>query len=362
MNKELIEKYYRNNCSEEELITVLTWFEKSSETIDGKSLLFSTWEEMTDGDEKQTPNLDFILNRIHHQVNLKKTEDLLNTYPQGVKKFKKREYFITILTRVAAILLIPILIYGGYISYKYDATKHQQAQIAPPFYEITSSLYSITKVALPDGSFVWLNHGSILKYPALFTRDTRIVELKGEGYFEVTHNARIPFIVKAGDIEAIARGTAFNIAAYSDDDMIETSLINGKVELSRVKPDGEREHLFNMKPNDLTIYNKVSHEMKSFVIEDDRNYSWKEGKLKLIEEPISEVAKLLSRRYNSDFKITDQKLHELTFSATFENESLPEVLKLLSLAMPLNYTLTEPKKLADGTFSKMKVILSYRRK
>jgi ferric-dicitrate binding protein FerR (iron transport regulator) len=362
MNKELIEKYFKNNCSEDELITVLAWFEKSAETADGKSFLYNTWEEMAGDDEKQTSNLDIILHRIHHQVNLKKTEELLNEPPQEDNNSSKREYFIKIFTRIAAILLIPVLVYGVYISNKYDTVKQQQALIIPAYYEITSSFDALTKVALPDGTKVWLNYGSTLTYPASFKGDTRKVELKGEGFFEVAHNTSIPFIVKAGDLEVVARGTAFNIAAYADDDRIETSLINGKVELSRVKPDGEIVSLKNMKPNDLIIYNKANHETESFVIEDDRNYSWKEGKLKLIQEPLVETIKLLGRRYNTDFKIKDNKLLELTFSATFVNESLPEVMKLLSIATPVNYTITEPKKLADGTFTKRKVVLSSRNK
>ena len=361
MNKELIEKYFRNNCSEEELITVLAWFENTAWTTDGKSFLFNAWEEMADEDEKQTMDLDHILHRIHHQVNLKKTEDLLIEPTQEEIKSRKIQYFIQILVRIAAVLLVPILIYGVYISYKYEEIK-QQAQSVSPYYEVTSSFDAITKVALPDGSTVWLNYGSTLTYPASFKGNSRKVQLKGEGFFEVAHNSRIPFIVKAGDIEVVARGTAFNITAYPDDDRVETSLINGKVELSRLKPDGEIVSLLNMKPNDLIIYNKANHKIKSLIVEDDRNYSWKEGKLKLIEKPLNETIKLLGRKYNADFTIKDHKLHELTFSATFVNESLPEVMKLLSIATPVNYTITEPKKLADGTFTKRKVVLSSRNK
>lgn len=361
MNKELIGKYYRNNCSEDELITVLAWFEKSAETTDGKAFLFNSWEEMTDDDEKQISNLDVILHRIHHQVNLKKTENLLSGYPQENNKIKKREYFIKILSRVAAILLIPIFIYGVYISYKFEEIK-QQALATSPYYEVTSSFDAITKVTLPDGSTVWLNYGSTLMYPVSFKGNTRKVELKGEGFFEVAHNAKVPFIVKAGEIEVTARGTTFNVAAFPDDDRIETTLINGIVELNRLKPNGEIEPLLKMNPNDFAIYNKENHEVKSIVVDDDRKYSWKEGKLKLIGEPLNEVIKLLGRRFNADFKIKDQKLNELNFSATIINESLPEVMKLLSLATPINYTIVEQEKLIDGTFTKRKVILSYRKK
>jgi len=361
MNKELIKKYFQNKCTKDELVIVIGWFEHTGWTAGGKALMFDVWEEMADEDDKQTMNLDHILNRIHHQVNLKKTEYLLKNFTQTDKKYKRTNYFFKLFKNAAAIFLIPILIYGVYVSYKYEQII-LQAQTTTPFYEVTSSFNDITKVALPDGSAVWLNFGSTLTYPATFTGNTREVQLKGEGFFEVAHNSRIPFVVKVGDIKAIARGTTFNIAAYSDEDLIETSLVTGKVEISRVNPDGKIVSLKIMKPNDLTIYNKTDQNIRSLIVEDDRNYSWKKGKLKLIKKPLNEVIKLLGRRFNADFKIKDQKLHELTFSATFVNESLPEVMKLLSIASPINYTITEQKKLSDGTFTKRLVILSYRKK
>jgi transmembrane sensor len=362
MKKELIEKYLNNSCNEEELSTVLAWFDESAGTPEGKFLLFNIWEEMVDEEENHIMNLDSILHHIHHNVNLKKAEGLLNNTHHDLKKYRRRESFIKILTRVAAILLFPILCFGVYMSYKYETALHGQNMAKPVKYEVSCSFDALTKVALPDGSSVWLNHGSLLKYPSQFTGDTRLVELQGEGYFEVVHNPKKPFIVKSGEIEVLARGTTFNLSAYSGDDQIETSLINGIVELRRVKPGSKAELLSTLKPNDMTTYNKANHEVTSRIIEDDRYYSWKDGKLKFIKAPMSEVTRKLGRWFNADFKIKDPKLLELTFSATFVYEKLPEVLKLLSIASPINYTITEQKKLADGTFTKREVILRYIKK
>ena len=361
MNKELLEKYFKNNCTIEELKTVLAWFENSAWTTDGKSFLFSAWEEMADDNQKLANDIDPILHRIHHQVNLRKTEEIIFSQQQEVKVSKGGKYFIHIFSRVAAVLMIPILCYGLYISHKYEKIINEQTQASQHYYELKSSYDAITKVALPDGSLVWLNYGSILKYPVIFSRDKRVVELIGEGYFEVAHNSEKPFIVKVGEIEVIARGTEFNIAGYPDDNLIATSLINGKVEIGRLQNEGKTAVFFTMKPNDLTIYNKESREVKNFIVDDDRNYSWKDGKLKFIKDPIEKVTKTLGRRFNADFFIKDQKSKELTFSATFVNESLPEIIKLISIATPLKYTITEPKKLADGSYSKRKVVLSYRK-
>ena len=71
----------------------------------------------------------------------------------------------------------------------------------------------------------------------MFQGDSRMLNF-GEGYFEVAHNSKIPFIVKAGEIQIKATGTTFNVMAYPDEDRIETSLINGKVELAMDRPEG----------------------------------------------------------------------------------------------------------------------------
>ncbi len=161
------------------------------------------------------------------------------------------------------------------------------------------------------------------------------VELTGEGYFEVTHNPKIPFIVKAGEIEIKALGTTFNVMAYPDEDRIETSLINGSVELQRTDPDGKVISLLKMKPTDLAIFQKSNNEISTHTINDDRYFSWKDGKLVFNKEPIGEVVKKLSRWFNVDIQIKDPELLELTYTATFVNETLPQVMELLTMVSPV---------------------------
>jgi ferric-dicitrate binding protein FerR (iron transport regulator) len=208
---------------------------------------------------------------------------------------------------------------------------------------------------------VWLNHNSSLKYPAIFQGNNRSVELKGEGYFEVVHNSKIPFIVKAGEVEVIARGTAFNIMAYPDEDKIETSLINGNVELQRTTSGGKLVPLLKMKPTDLAIFQKSNDEVSTRTIIDDRYFSWKEGKLVFNKEPIGEVVKKLNRWFNCDIQIKDPELLDLTYTATFINETLPQVMELMALVSPVRYSISDRKEISSGTFSKRQIILSFRK-
>ena len=361
MNTELLEKYCKNACTEEELSSVLVWFETSARTSEGKSILYKLWEEIPDEDGNDKINYNQLLGRIHHEINLTRSKNLLQKADQDLIRYKRREKFIQIFTRAAAILLFPVLGFGLYMSARYHSARDSQISVNQAYNEVFSSVDAITKVTLPDGSNVWLNHSSSLKYPAMFQGDSRSVELIGEGYFEVVHNSKIPFIVKAGEIQIKALGTAFNVMAYLDEERIETSLIDGQVELQRTEINGKEITLLTMKPTDLAIFQKSNNEISIRTIGDDRYFSWKDGKLVFNEEPISEVAKKLSRWFNVDIQIKDPKLLELTYTGTFVDETLPQVMDLMAMISPVSYSISDRKEISTGTFSKRKVVLGYRK-
>jgi transmembrane sensor len=362
MNKELLEKYCSNSCTEEELSSILDWFEKSADTDERKSLLFKVWNEITDESDNHKTNFDLILNRIHHEVNLAQSKKLLENADKNPIKYKTRKQFMNIVAKAAAILLLPVFSFGLYMSLKYQSIKHDQISVNQAFNEVFSSVDAITKVTLPDGSNVWLNHSSSLKYPAIFQSNTRTVELKGEGYFEVFHNSKMPFVVKAGEIQIKATGTTFNIMAYPDENRIETSLINGQVELEKEEPNGNLVTLLEMKPTDLAIFNKEVKEISTQTINDDRYFSWREGKLVFNGEPMGEVVKKLSRWFNVDIQIKDTELLELEYTATFVHETLPQVMELLALMSPVNYSISNRQEISPGTFTRRIVTLSLRNK
>lgn len=363
MNKELIQKYCNNSCTDEELSIVLAWFEECASTTQGKSLLFQIWDDLDEEVDIKNVSFDLMLDKIHHIANLNQSERLLEKANQNIVKFKRRENFIRILTRVAAVLMIPILVLGLYMSSRYYSFKQDHVLVSQSYNEVFSSVDAITKVTLPDGSMVWLNHSSTLRYPATFREKYRTVELEGEGYFEVAHNPKIPFIVKTGEIEVVALGTTFNIMAYPDEGKIETSLINGSVKLQKVETDGSIVQLLNMQPTDLAVYNKSNNQISKRNIFDDRYFAWKDGRLIFNEEPMGEVVKKLSRWFNVDIKIKDPELLEITYTATFVQETLPQVLELLTMMSPVSYSISNREEInSSKSFSKREVILSYKKK
>ncbi len=358
VNKELLNKYCNNSCTETELLTILEWFRESSMTSEGKSIFFKVWEEMNEDDVTPEINFDLILDRIHHKVNLNQSKPTLMTAPQ-IRKEKMRADFVLFITRVAAILLLPVLVFGLYMYTNYKSDKKLLSALDESYNEVFSSSDAITKVTLMDGSNVWLNHNSSLKYPVVFHGNDRRVELKGEGYFEVASDKDNPFIVNTGELEIMAIGTTFNIMSYPEEDRIETSLIEGVVKLHRIDPEGNLIPDIGLKPTNLATFNKMSKEINIRDIDDDRYFSWKEGKLVFNGEPMDEVARKLSRWFNVDIVIGDPELYELDYTATFVNETLPQVLELIALMSPVSYSISDREQTDKGTFARRRVVMSY---
>jgi transmembrane sensor len=360
MDIELLRKYINNCCTSEELSNVLTWFTESACTNEGKAILYKVWEELYDEDIDTTINFDLLLDKIHHKVNISESKKLIVKAGQDLINYKKREFLVTIITKAAAILLLPVMGFGLYMYINYQSVRNTLNSAKLSYNEVVSSVDAITKVSLPDGSYVWLNHSSSLKYPAKFQGDSRTVELTGEGYFEVVHDSKIPFVVKMKEIQIVAHGTTFNILAYPDEDRIETSLINGNVEMQMPKPGGKSVTVLKMKPTDITIYDKGTNEFTTHTTKDDRHFAWKEGKLVFKKESMEEVVKKLNRWFNVDIQVNDTDLFEFTYTATFSNETLYEVMELLTLVSPVDYTISNREALGDGTFTKRKVTLKHR--
>jgi len=150
------------------------------------------------------------------------------------------------------------------------------------------------KVILPDGTHVWINSASQLRYPTAFTGNNRIVELEGEAYFEVTHDRQKPFKVKVGDLFVNVLGTKFNIMAYSDEPSVQTTLVNGSVELnllgnSKLIQPGEQANI-KAGSSEFIIANPDLNQV----------LAWKEGKFLFNNLDIKSIMRQISRWYDID--------------------------------------------------------------
>lgn len=150
------------------------------------------------------------------------------------------------------------------------------------------------QVVLPDGTQVWLNSASSLKFPTAFVGNERRVALKGEGYFEVVHNPAKPFVVTAETVNVKVLGTGFNIMAYSDEKAIKTTLIHGSVEVSSGIT---RQHIV---PGEQASISKGEEEFDILHPNIQEIIAWKNGEFWFNKTSIQSIMRQIARWYNVD--------------------------------------------------------------
>lgn len=237
----------------------------------------------------------------------------------------------TVASRFAAILILPLIVFSVW-----TYMNRQPVIRAEKLTEqtITCPLGMRSQVNLPDGSLVWLNAGSTIKYSVPFINETRKVELEGEAFFDVVKNEKSPFSVRSKKIRVNVLGTKFNFKSYSEDKDVEVALTEGSVDLSILSGSAEISNT-EMKPGDHFSFNRNSSEAKIKNHDLSNLIGWKNNKLIFDDTPILEMEKILERWYGVEIEVADEGIESYKFTTTFENLPLEQVLQLLELSSPI---------------------------
>lgn len=321
---------------------VKNWFNRIEDNKEIKDELFAQWTKLTEDSASQQNSLTHIFEKIRYNISLEENRE--------TKKISIWRYY----NQVAAILLIPVLAFSVwyYISSNKISDTTSTEEIAQSWVEINAPQGARVNFSLPDGSQGWLNSGSKLKYPAVLG-ETRKVELTGEAWFDVEHKDNSEFIVSVPEMDIKVLGTQFNVTAYAEDRYTHVILEEGKVEVNGTVG------AFNqvLAPNEKLSFN---NEERSIILSevDAKPFSaWKEGYLIINNEPLEEVVGRLERWYNVDIKIEDDVLRKYRFKATFRDEPLEEVLKLIAKTTPIKYSIKKREEDEDGVLKKKKVTI-----
>lgn len=166
-------------------------------------------------------------------------------------------------------------------------------------------------VVLPDGSRVRLNGGTRIVYPALFG-DERRVEVDGEAYFEVEHDARRPFVVVTGQVVSTVLGTTFNVHAYSEDENYQITLATG----SLLVDGGPESRSVRLRPGEQGFFERTSGLLSLRRVNVEQVLSWQEDRLYFRAEPLASIARSLERQFNVDITIPDERLRRICFTVS----------------------------------------------
>lgn len=278
--------------------------------------------------------------------------DVIHAYERARFKIKanRRKQVYNRLMRYAAFLAVPLLLTSLVLGYLY----FHKPEVDEKYAEVTAATGSVIRYELPDHSVVWLNAGSSLRYPTVFRKENRHVDLKGEAYFEVQADRKRPFYVNTpGGLSVYVYGTKFNVAAYEDDSHIETVLEKGRVDV--ITPD--RNTIVQLVPGERLLYDKQSKKYIKNRVDVYGKVAWKEGKLIFRNASLDDIFKRLSRHFNVDIQFNHKSSKEYRYRATFRDETLPQILDYLAKSAALRWKTTEAVQQADDTFTKKKIIV-----
>jgi len=194
------------------------------------------------------------------------------------------------------------------------------------------------QLILPDGTKVWLNSSSSLKYPVSFAEKERVVRLTGEGYFEVARNVHKPFkVLSAGQVVEVY-GTHFNVFAYADEQFCRTTLLEGSIRVSKQgeKAGNSQHHI--LLPGQQAVINDEKFQIKE--VDVNSAIDWKNGYFIFKEDDIHTIMRKLSRWYNIDIDYMGNTA-EVNFSGQVsKSKNLSEILKVLSLTGDVRFKVT----------------------
>ncbi len=199
-----------------------------------------------------------------------------------------------------------------------------------------------SSIVLSDGSKIWLNADSKLEYPTVFSGKTREVYLSGEAFFEVAKNPDRPFIIHLDNGTVRVLGTSFNIKAYKESKIVETSVSTGRVAFIAIKKDaynaGDTTFLT---PNKKAVYSIETGEIKTLSTISNDDKAWTEGRLIFKSLTFGDIAVELERTFGKKIMFADESIKQYRLTGSFENNSLDEILYYLSLSKPFTYRISD---------------------
>ena len=352
---ELIAKYLSGETTPEEVDEVFRWKEATPEN----EALFRQSEEAWRLAHDQ---------RKHVQVDRERTWF-------RIKKQIARQYTLPVMLRVAGIAASVALLIG--LSLPYLFTGHTDVLSGTPqiiSLYVPGGVYS--KTILPDSTVVWLNATSSIHYPNYFSGDTRTIELMGEAFFDVARDESKPFIIQSGNIRVNVLGTSFNFKHYKGDTHAVLAVETGTVTLSTgaskatnlkagqyatVNSRTLQTEVFDAIPTVSVKKEEPSATAPPRMVEKEAQNNqfsvWRNYVLVFRDEPFNNILNELARRYNVEFEVRDKEIMDYVYTATFNDLSLEDILKLLKISAPIDYTIKNLTSNTSNAYEKRKVTI-----
>ena len=232
--------------------------------------------------------------------------------------------------RSAAAVILPLLIIGTLIYFSFDKINQKINYVC---YNSPSGVRS--KINLTDGSTIWLQPNSQIKYPKKFTSQNREIYFTGKAYFDISKNPEKPFVVHTNNMDVTVLGTRFYIKANSENDKVETGLISGKVKVSN----SNFEKFLN--PNDIVVYSRSKNKIIETKDLSCNAYKWDNGSLVFDNCEFGTILKDISDWYDIKLEISTELKVKNNLTLTIREESIQEIMEILKIVVPFKYNIEQ---------------------
>jgi transmembrane sensor len=337
MNK--FEQYTQGASDEVEILEIESLFLNGETNQNLRHALEEDFNKIIMENPDQNVYVDHILDKIHRRI----SENEMTIKQKPINRI------IRIYSRVAAVLLIPLIVSMIILHIQKGAYSTAKSErVNSTIYAPLGSRISFT---LPDGTTGMLNSGSSISYSTPFNNDRRLT-LSGEGWFEVKHDEEHPFIINALNTSVKALGTSFNLSAYKEENYVEIVLNSGKIQFI----DKRSNEAILILPNERLILK--DGKIEKTVIDTSKYNGWTKGKLIFRGDLMDEVARRIMRWYNVDIVLADKELENYSFRGIFEDDKIEDILTFLTMTSPISYEIIPRSMNQDGTIIKEKIIIS----
>ncbi len=331
---ELLEKYLRGECTDEEILQVHAWYDSFEGDEDMLSYLPANEKEQL----KQV-----LLERIKSDIGIEKAEDTSG----GLKSLRfpnaKIFYLVSVIAAVF-IVAFGVLIYIQNKSFASTSPQWAHQLVV----NNTTKIYA--KQKLPDGSNVWLSPGAVMIYPETFDKDKREIKMIGEAFFEVTKNLARPFTIYSGTMVTRVWGTSFKVNASQNSVINQVAVLTGKVSVT-IPPSyteslknffgmGDHANQVMLLPYQEATYsmsaktlNKINITDKSVIL------LWKRENVSFNNEPVKKVIEVLNEKFDVHIVAADKDIEQYHIKADFSDQNLADILEIMHLSMNIAYTI-----------------------
>ena len=360
----LIEKVLTARASQDEMRKFQEILLRDEQLLEVFTVVQRNWAKASELEPFEKIDIKADWEKVYAEITSRKGSATAGEHNTRKQNARTRHIILRQMRYAAAVAM---LIVASAVFYWLGSRTHDLSVVAYNYIE--APMGSRTQVTLPDGSTVWLNAGSSIKYPSNFNLANRDITLDGEAFFDV-QKQDIPFVVYAMDVAFRVLGTEFNLKAYDDDNTIEATLVSGSLRIEDAYEERTRFREMVLEPNqkatfyrqqgDLAIHQEAEEEavihtptpapaaakpieriqvmQKSSVVHE---VSWKDGILIFDGEPLVGLVRILERRYDVTFVFEDERLKEYKYSGTLKDQTLEQVLNAMKLTSPMDYSLDD---------------------